>query len=59
MRFSDILNSTATVKDGETVRPTSLEVEPVSIRGEGALRGPRLSLLIKRAEAQEPERVKQ
>lgn len=47
------------MNDKKSVEHISLEVKPVSIRGEGTLRGPRLSLLIERVEAQQPERVKQ
>ena len=43
----------------KTKRRISLVVKPISIRGGGTLYGPRLSLLIERVEAQQPERVKQ
>ena len=47
------------MNDKKSVGHVLLEVKPVSIRGEGTLRGPLLRLPIERVEAQEPERMKQ
>lgn len=47
------------MKDRQSGGRISLELNPVSICGEGMLPGPLVRLLVERVEAQEPERVKQ